>query len=47
MEKEIKTVANLTQLDIAEFRPLAAQVPHATDGTALPARGGQPGAPRA
>jgi alcohol dehydrogenase, propanol-preferring len=27
MEKEITTVANLTQLDIAEFLPLAAQVP--------------------
>jgi propanol-preferring alcohol dehydrogenase len=27
LEKEIKTVANVTHLDIAEFLPLAAQVP--------------------
>jgi propanol-preferring alcohol dehydrogenase len=27
MEKEIKSVANVTHLDIAEFLPIAAQVP--------------------
>ena len=27
MEKEIKSVANVTQHDIAEFLPIAAQIP--------------------
>jgi propanol-preferring alcohol dehydrogenase len=31
MEKEIKSVANVTRKDIAEFLPLAAQVPLQTE----------------
>ena len=36
MEKEIKTVANITHLDIAEFLPVAASVPIRPDVTTYP-----------
>jgi len=31
MEREIKTVANITHFDIAEFLPLAAEIPLNTE----------------
>ncbi len=36
MEREIKSVANLTRMDIAEFLPLAAEIPLRPEVTVFP-----------